>query len=118
REAGLAELASGQLRQRVVGVIGRGAGRSEDRDAAAEVRERLEAVGELVVDALQALVVAALAGDRRPLGAEQLLVWRGRAANVGHAASVPARSGAAGPPRPGHTESVIPTPARLKHEVG
>jgi hypothetical protein len=50
------------------------AGRSEDRDGLADVRQRREALAQLVLDAKEPLGVGELGEDRARLGLQQLLV--------------------------------------------
>src|SRR4029079_18912020 len=74
REPTLAEATPDVARERVAGVIRTDPRGAEDRDAAGDVGKRLEALGELVVEAREALVLGLLGGDDGRLGAEQFLV--------------------------------------------
>src|SRR4051812_16037552 len=83
-EACLAERAADVACERVPRVVGRRPRRAEDRDAARDVAERIEAPSKLVVDAREPLGLRVLGGDRTRLRAEQLLVGRRRSMDVSH----------------------------------
>jgi AcrR family transcriptional regulator len=99
REARLAEPARDLARERVLGVVGRGPRGAEDRDRLADVRQRREAVPELLGDALEPSLVGEVALDVERLGLEQLLVERLGAAQI--AIGVGVHRDRVGPPRPG-----------------
>ena len=73
-EPGAAEAPADLARQLVLRAPRRGAGRAEDRDAALDAVQRLEAHLDLRPHARDALVVGDEAEDARQLGAEDLLV--------------------------------------------